>query len=94
VLVQAEQAGFELRDVESFREHYALTLREWVRRLEAVHDEAVKLTDEVCYRVMRIYMVGACFGFEMGGYGLYQSVLSKPEDGRSYLPLTREDWYR
>jgi hypothetical protein len=42
---------------------------------------------------MRIYMVGACFGFETGGYGLYQSVLSKPDDGRSYLPLTREDWY-
>jgi cyclopropane-fatty-acyl-phospholipid synthase len=94
VLVQAEQAGFELRDVESFREHYALTLREWVRRLEAAHDEAVKLTDEVAYRVMRIYMVGAAFGFDMGGYGLYQSVLSKPDDGRSYLPLTREDWYR
>lgn len=94
VLVDAEKAGFELRDVETLREHYALTLREWVRRLEAVHDEAVKLTDEVCYRVMRIYMVGAAFGFDMGGYGLYQSVLSKPDDGRSYLPLTREDWYR
>jgi cyclopropane-fatty-acyl-phospholipid synthase len=93
VLVQAEQAGFELRDVESFREHYALTLRQWVKRLEAVHDEAVKLTDEVCYRVMRIYMVGACFGFETGGYGLYQSLLFKPDDGRTRLPLTREDWY-
>jgi cyclopropane-fatty-acyl-phospholipid synthase len=93
VLVESEKAGFELRDVESFREHYALTLRQWVKRLEAVHDEAVKLTDEVCYRVMRIYMVGACFGFDMGGYGLYQSVLSKPDNGRSSLPLTRSDWY-
>jgi cyclopropane-fatty-acyl-phospholipid synthase len=94
VLVVAENAGFELRDVESFREHYALTLREWVKRLEAVHDKAVQLTDEVCYRVMRIYMVGACFGFETGGYGLYQSVLYKPGDTRGRLPLTREDWYR
>jgi cyclopropane-fatty-acyl-phospholipid synthase len=91
VLVQAENAGFEMRDVESLREHYALTLREWVRRLEAVHDKAVQLTDEVCYRVMRIYMVGACFGFETGGYGLYQSLLYKP--GETRLPLTRADWY-
>jgi cyclopropane-fatty-acyl-phospholipid synthase len=93
VLVEAEKAGFELRDVESFREHYALTLRQWVKRLEAVHDEAVKLTDEVCYRVMRIYMVGACFSFEMGAYGLYQSLLHKSTDGDRKLPLTREDWY-
>ena len=27
-------SGFEVRDVESLREHYALTLRHWVRRLE------------------------------------------------------------
>src|SRR5690349_14853288 len=93
VLVQAERAGFELRDVECLREHYALTLRQWVKRLEEEHDEAVRCTDEVCYRVMRIYMVGACFGFETGGYGLYQSLLSRPDDGRSGLPLTRADWY-
>ena len=93
VLVQAEKAGFELRDVESFRHHYALTLRQWVKRLEAVHDEAVKLTDEVCYRVMRIYMVGASFGFEMGGYGLYQSLLYKPAEVVDTQPLTRADWY-
>jgi cyclopropane-fatty-acyl-phospholipid synthase len=42
---------------------------------------------------MRIYLVGATFGFEMGGYGLYQSLLGKPDDGRSGLPLTRNDWY-
>jgi cyclopropane-fatty-acyl-phospholipid synthase len=93
VLVRAEEAGFELRDVESLREHYILTLRQWVKRLEDRHDEAVKLIDEVSYRVMRIYMVGARFGFEMGGYNLYQTLLSKPDEGRSNLPLTREGWY-
>jgi cyclopropane-fatty-acyl-phospholipid synthase len=30
-LSAAEAAGFEVRDVESLREHYALTLRNWVR---------------------------------------------------------------
>ena len=31
----AEVAGFEVRDVESLREHYALTLKNWVQRLQA-----------------------------------------------------------
>ena len=38
-----EGAGFEVRDVESLREHYALTLRAWVGNLEANWDEAVGL---------------------------------------------------
>ena len=31
----AESCGFEIRDLESLREHYHLTLQHWVRRLEA-----------------------------------------------------------
>ena len=38
-----ENAGFEVRDVESLREHYALTLRAWVANLEGRWDEAVRL---------------------------------------------------
>src|SRR4051794_28946647 len=36
----AESVGFEVRDVESMREHFALTLRHWVRRLEERAEEA------------------------------------------------------
>jgi cyclopropane-fatty-acyl-phospholipid synthase len=36
-----EGAGFEVRDVESLREHYALTLRAWVENLETNWDKAV-----------------------------------------------------
>ncbi len=36
----AEEAGFEVRDVESLREHYALTLRHWVRRIEERYEQA------------------------------------------------------
>jgi cyclopropane-fatty-acyl-phospholipid synthase len=42
----AEMSGFEVRDVENLREHYPLTLRHWVRRLEAHADEARKLTSD------------------------------------------------
>ncbi|MDP9352335.1 MAG: cyclopropane-fatty-acyl-phospholipid synthase family protein [Chloroflexota bacterium] len=90
----SEEAGFEVRDVESLREHYVLTLRHWVRRLEEVRDEAVRLTDEVTYRVWRLYMSASANGFRVGRYNLHQALLLKPhKDGRSGLPLTREDWY-
>ncbi|MGH9543992.1 MAG: class I SAM-dependent methyltransferase [Terriglobales bacterium] len=36
----AERSGFEVKDVESLREHYALTLHQWARRLEAHAEQA------------------------------------------------------
>jgi cyclopropane-fatty-acyl-phospholipid synthase len=93
LLREAERAGFEVRDVENLREHYARTVERWVRRLEPLHPEAVRATDEVTYRIFRLYLAGACQGFRSSLYGLYQALLVKPDDGRSGLPLTREDWY-
>ena len=89
----AESSGFEVRDVESLREHYALTLRHWVRRLEEHADEARKLTDDVTYRTWRLYMSGAAHGFQVGSSNIYQALLAKPAHGESGLPLTRADWY-
>lgn len=92
---QGEIVGFETRDVESLREHYALTLRHWVSRLEAHHKEAVDLVGEATYRVWRLYMSAMVYTFETGGTGLIQMLLSKPgERGHSELPLTRADLHR
>lgn len=94
-LQAAEAARFEVRDVESLREHYALTLRHWVRRLEARHDEALQYVDEPTYRVWRLFMSGSAHGFDHGRLNVYQSLLVRQdEQGRSGLPLTRADWYR
>jgi len=92
-LREAESCGFETRDVESLREHYAMTLRHWVKRLEARHTEACREADEVTYRVWRIYMAGSAYGFGTGKLNLYQTLLVKPVDGDCRLPLTRQDWY-
>jgi cyclopropane-fatty-acyl-phospholipid synthase len=92
-LTAAAGAGFEIRDVESLREHYILTLTQWVRRLETNHTDAVKLLDEIGYRVFKIYMAGATLGFRSGVYNLYQTLLLKPQNGISGLPLRRSDWY-
>jgi cyclopropane-fatty-acyl-phospholipid synthase len=89
----AAENGFEVRDVESLREHYALTLRHWVRRLEARHDEAVRFTDEPTYRVWRLFMSGSAYRFTSGVTNVFQTLLVKPDRGKSGLPLTRNDWY-
>ncbi len=89
----AEHCGFEVRDVESLREHYILTLRHWARRLEGRYEEARRTTDEVTCRVFRLYLHGAAYRFRVGATNVYQALLVKPDGGRSGLPLTREDWY-
>jgi len=90
----AEESGFEVRDVESLREHYALTLRQWVKRLEAQHDRALQFVDEPTYRVWRLFMSGSAYGFSTGRHNVYQTLLVKPDQqGRSGLPWRRADWY-
>jgi cyclopropane-fatty-acyl-phospholipid synthase len=89
----AEECGFEVRDVESLREHYTLTLRHWVRRLELQRDKALQVVDESTFRVWRLFLTGSAYGFATGPLNVYQSLLVKPDQGRSGLPLTRADWY-
>jgi cyclopropane-fatty-acyl-phospholipid synthase len=95
VMAHAERLGFETRDVESLREHYAMTLRHWVRRLEDHHAEAVASVGETGYRVWRFYMGGCAWAFSTGRIGLSQMLFSKPGlPGRSSFPLSRADLYR
>jgi len=93
MLRAAESSGFEIRDVENLREHYALTLHHWLRRLEAHHDEALRCVDEATYRVWRLYISGSAHGFRSGHIAVYQTLLTKLEpSGQTNLPLTRDDW--
>lgn len=89
----AEMNGFEVRDVESLREHYALTLRHWVRRLERNSAAACRLTDETTCRIWRLYLAGSAHSFATGRLNVYQALLLKAGRGPSRLPLTRSDWY-
>jgi cyclopropane-fatty-acyl-phospholipid synthase len=89
----AECSGFEVRDVESLRQHHALTLDAWGQRLERHHHEAVRAVGEVTYRVWRAYMAMAAYLFRQGRISLYHTMCVKAVDGQTDLPLTREDWY-
>jgi cyclopropane-fatty-acyl-phospholipid synthase len=94
VLAGAETAGFEIRDVENLREHYTLTLRHWVRRLEGAQEAALRFVAAPTYRLWRLYLAASAHGFACGRLAVYQTLLSKPDRrGHSHLPLTRRDWY-
>lgn len=91
----AEHAGFETRDLENLREHYAQTLRHWVRRLEDHHAEAVQVVGEQTYRVWRLYMSAYARAFVTARVGICQVLFSNTvADGVANLPRTREDIYR
>jgi cyclopropane-fatty-acyl-phospholipid synthase len=95
MLRSAESAGFEIRDVENLREHYALTLGLWLRRLEEHRGEARTFVSEETYRVWRLYLAGCGHGFRRGQIAIYQTLLVKlDQSGAANLPLTRADWYR
>lgn len=93
-LTFAENIGFEVRDVESLREHYALTLRNWVHNLEEMHERAVHFKDERTYRTWRMYLAASAQGFVAGQINVFQSLLAKNKKGIAGLPLTRADLYR
>jgi cyclopropane-fatty-acyl-phospholipid synthase len=79
VIGRAEAAGFELRDAESLRLHYARTLRHWVANLESNEDEVVAASGELVYRIWRLYMAGSAIGFEYGAISVFQTLLTPPE---------------
>lgn len=88
VLQAAEEAGLEVRDDESLREHYALTLRAWVANLDAHYDEVVRLAGEQRARIWKLYMTGAALAFESGEIGIHQAVCVR-SDAPHGLPLVR-----
>jgi cyclopropane-fatty-acyl-phospholipid synthase len=88
-----EDAGFEVRDVEGLREHYALTCRSWVNNLENGWDEAVRLASPGRARVWRLYLAGAALAFERRRVGVNQILAVKGDDaGNDRLPLRRPSW--
>lgn len=85
-----ERAGFEVRDVESLREHYARTLHEWIHNLEGSWNEAVALVGEERARVWKLYMAGSANAFERGRIAIHQVLgIRAGEGGRSGMPATR-----
>jgi len=96
VVSAAERAGFEVRDLESLREHYAQTLAHWLLRLERRFDEAVALVGRERARAWRLYLASSAVAFRLARISVFQLLLAKPAgDGRlRELPRSRSVWYQ
>jgi cyclopropane-fatty-acyl-phospholipid synthase len=88
-----ELHGFEIHDVEGWREHYQRTCRFWHDRLLANYDAACKEAGEVNTRIWLVYLAACSITFERNNCGLYQTLSSKRVKGASGLPPTRADLY-
>ncbi|HWJ71589.1 MAG TPA: cyclopropane-fatty-acyl-phospholipid synthase family protein [Kaistia sp.] len=88
-----ERYGFEVHDVEGWREHYAMTLRHWHDRLNAHYDEAVREVGEVKTRMWLAYIAGCSIGFFRNSLTVNQTLASRRQRGPSGLPPTRADLY-
>ncbi len=87
-----EKAGFEIIDVESLRRHYALTLRHWIKALEANMNKATELTSIETYRLWRLYMSGCAYYFDEGSINVHQVLAGHQHDNLPH-PLRRDDLY-
>jgi cyclopropane-fatty-acyl-phospholipid synthase len=90
-----ESEGFDVHDVEGWRDHYSRTCRLWCQRLESNKDEAIRQVGEEKYRLWVLYLAGCVFALGDGGARIYQTVVTKQASkGLSGMPPTREHLYR
>ncbi|NWF37880.1 class I SAM-dependent methyltransferase [Mariprofundus sp. NF] len=90
-----EISGFEVHDMEAWREHYALTCQHWYRQLMQRKDEAIALVGKEKFNMWTLYLAGVAIGFTDGSMHICQVVASKrASKGPSGVPLTRADLYR
>jgi len=87
VVSAMEEEGFEVRHLESLREHYALTLRRWVANLEASWDVVVLAAGLARARIWRLYMAAAALNFEAGRTQIHQALGVRADGGDSGVPL-------
>lgn len=93
VNIQAERAGWEVRDVENLREHYATTLRHWIRNLVAREEDAVRLVGRPTYRAWLLYFAASANRFDTGRISINQTLLAKLNGGRAGVPGSRAHIY-
>ncbi len=93
-IANLERHGFEVRDVEGWREHYRLTCKAWHDRLVANKEAAIREVGMHKTRLWIAYLAGCVAGFDGASIGIFQTLAVKRERGLTGLPPTRADLYR
>ncbi|MCX7325663.1 MAG: cyclopropane-fatty-acyl-phospholipid synthase, partial [Hyphomicrobiales bacterium] len=93
-IANLERTGFEVHDVEGWRENYQRTTYLWWKRLYERRSEAEALVGPEKTRMWLLYLAGCSMAFQRGGAYINQTLVSKRTRGPSGLPFTRADLYR
>ncbi len=93
-IANLERFGFEVHDVEGWREHYQRTTRLWWENLSARQKEAEAMVGKEKTRMWLLYLAGCSLAFERAAVGVNQTLVSKRTRGPSGLLPTRADLYR
>jgi len=89
-----ESKGFDVHDVEGWRDHYSMTCRHWCQRLEANREEAIRQIGAEKYRMWALYLASCVFVLGEGNARIYQTVATKHKaKGLTGMPCTREHLY-
>ena len=90
-----ESNGFEVHDVEGWRNHYMQTCKLWSQKLYERREEAIGYVGEEKYRVWLLYLVGCSLAFKNGGARLFQVLCEKhAKKEASIMPPTRKHLYQ
>jgi cyclopropane-fatty-acyl-phospholipid synthase len=92
MICAAENAGFEVLDLENLRRHYARTCKAWVENLRNNEHQCLKYLDSEAFRTWIIFLAGSAIRFEDGLLGLHQLLLCK-RGRRRQQPMTRSYMY-
>lgn len=76
-IIAALQTHFEVVALRNDREHYALTLKEWLKRLKSNRSEAVALVGEEEVNRYERYLQYSYIGFKNAGLDLYRITLRR-----------------
>jgi len=77
IVRDAENAGFEIIEVESIRRHYARTCREWVTRLQQNAASCIGIAGEKTWRTWLLYLAASVASFEDGSTNACQILMAK-----------------
>jgi len=93
-LARMERNGFEVHDVENWREHFLKTAELWEAGLRANLSAAETEVGRARARLWLMFFSLFALGFERKACLIFQTLASRRAIGPSGLPPTRADFYR
>jgi len=88
-----ERHGFEVHDVENWREHFQKTAELWASRLQENRASAEAIVGYEKTRLWLLFFSIFALAFERGACLVFQTLASRRAVGASGVPLTRADLY-